>query len=248
MSILEETLKMTTKPPSVFETAFNCPHCHALAMQTWHFVYADRISKTNEPPNNSYDSLWDFTHKPLEITKSFQTFTIAHVPGLHITLCANCHKISIWKGDNLISPIANTAPQANPDTPENILADYNEASAVLDISPRSAAALLRLCIQKLCGELGEEGKNINKDIASLVEKGLNPRIKKALDAVRVTGNNAVHPGKMDLVDDHETVISLFKLFNVIVEKLISEPKHIDDVYDALPQGALDAINKRDSGS
>jgi len=89
------------------------------------------------------------------------------------------------------------------------------------------------------------GKNINEDIKSLVSKGLDPRIQKALDAVRVIGNEAVHPGSLDLRDDRQTAESLFRLMNLIAEKMISEPKHIDDIYELLPVKAKEAIKKRD---
>jgi len=105
--------------------------------------------------------------------------------------------------------------------------------------------LLRLGIQKLCKHLGEPGKNINEDIASLVKKGLDPRIQRALDVLRVIGNEAVHPGTMDLSDDPDTAMSLFRFFNLIVEKMISEPRHVDDVYAKPPPDKLKAIEHRD---
>jgi len=107
-------------------------------------------------------------------------------------------------------------------------------------------ALIRLAIQKLCKGLGQPGKNINDDIKGLVAKGLDPRVQKALDAVRVIGNNAVHPGQIDLRDDRATAESLFGLLNIVVEKMISEPKHIDEVYASLPESARQAIERRDS--
>lgn len=124
-------------------------------------------------------------------------------------------------------------------------ADYDEASAILDLSPRGAAALLRLVIQKLCAHLGEKGRNLDEDIGSLAKKGLDTRVKNALDIVRVIGNNAVHPGQIDLRDDRATAEKLFGLVNLIVEVMISQPKHISDLYDSLPEGARKAIERRD---
>ena len=89
-------------------------------------------------------------------------------------------------------------------------------------------------------------KTINADIKELVAGGLDPRVQKALDAVRVIGNNAVHPGQIDLRDDRATAESLFGLLNLIAEKMISEPKHVDQIYASLPAGALEAIDKRDA--
>ncbi|MBY3067067.1 DUF4145 domain-containing protein [Rhizobium laguerreae] len=142
-------------------------------------------------------------------------------------------------------PELGEGPPPNADLPEDILRDYREASTILDLSPRGAAALMRLCIQKLCKHLGQPGENINADIKALVADGLDIRVQKALDAVRVIGNNAVHPGSMDLRDDRPTAESLFRLLNLIAEKTISEPKHVDEVYGLLPESARAAILARD---
>ena len=67
-------------------------------------------------------------------------------------------------------------------------------------------------------------------LKSLVEKGLPLRLQQALDAVRVIGHAAVHPGEMDLKDDQETAGALFGLVNFIVEKMIAEPKEVERLY------------------
>ena len=86
---------------------------------------------------------------------------------------------------------------------------------------------------------------INEDIKSLVADGLDPRTQKALDYVRVIGNNAVHPGQIDIKDDRAAAETLFMLLNLIAEKLISQPKHVDEVYASLPKEARDQIARRD---
>ena len=101
-------------------------------------------------------------------------------------------------------------------------------------------------MQKLGKALGEPGENINADIASLVQKGLSPQVQQALDALRVIGNNAVHPGQLDLTDDRDTALALFGLLNFIVEQQITRPNELAAIYNRLPASALAAIQKRDS--
>jgi hypothetical protein len=151
----------------------------------------------------------------------------------------------LWLEEAMIFPSDGNAPLPNPDLPEDIKRDYEEARAILNRSPRGAAALLRLAIQKLCKFLGEPGIDINADIRALVRKGLSEQIQKALDIVRVIGNEAVHPGMIDLRDDPALAGTLFKLVNMIAEKMITEPREIDDLYAGLPEGKREAIDRRD---
>lgn len=159
--------------------------------------------------------------------------------------CYSCDAVAIWLRERIIYPQSGQTVRPSPDMPVDIRRDFDEAAKILDHSPRGAAALLRLAIQKLCKELGKPGRNINDDIGALVKDGLDRRVQQALDAVRVIGNSAVHPGQIDIRDDREIAEALFKLLNLIVEKTISEPKHVQELYDSLPAGALEAIKKRD---
>ena len=145
----------------------------------------------------------------------------------------------------MIYPGSSSAPLPNPDLPEEIKTDYEEARAIISRSPRGACALLRLCVQKLCGFLGESGKDVNADIAALVKKGLNPKIQKSLDIVRVIGNEAVHPGQIDLRDQPTTATQLCSLLNVIADAMITEPNVIESLYAGHPETKLQHIEKRD---
>lgn len=144
----------------------------------------------------------------------------------------------------MLYPAKVVAPAPHRDMPESCRADFEEAREIAARSPRGAAALLRLVVQKLCIALELPGKNINDDIGALVRRGLHSDIQRALDVVRVVGNNAVHPGEMSQDDHAEHVASLFNLVNMIVQQMISQPKEIQAMYEALPSGALKAIEKK----
>lgn len=159
--------------------------------------------------------------------------------------CTHCSSHSYWHGENLLVPSASTVEMPSIDLPEACKGEYLEAREIIDISPRGSAALLRLCIQKLLKELGKSGNNINGDIADLVKEGLPLLVQQSLDICRVVGNNAVHPGEINLDDTPEISRSLFRLINLIVHDRISRPKEVKALYDALPAGAREAIEKRD---
>lgn len=176
-------------PPKLRAKAFNCPNCHVYAKQHWYYM---RASEEKSGYGLQYSN-----------TK------------FHVSNCENCDFPTIWLGEKIIFPIHSTSEPPNSDLSEDIKADYEEARTIANLSPRGAAALLRLVIQKLCAHLGQPGKNINTDIKALVAKGLPPKVQEALDSVRVIGNDAVHPGMINLRDDRETVNKLFRLVNFI---------------------------------
>jgi hypothetical protein len=146
----------------------------------------------------------------------------------------------------MIVPSLSPVETAHPDLPEACKHEYEEARDIIGRSPRAAAALVRLALQKLMPVLGEKGENINTDIGALVSKGLPPEIQQALDYCRVVGNNAVHPGEIDLNDTPEIAHNLFSMINFIVDDRISRPKRVASLYGKLPDGARTAIKKRDS--
>lgn len=83
-------------------------------------------------------------------------------------------------------------------------------------------------------------------IATLVKQGLSTKIQKILDAVRVIGNEAVHPGVLDLSNGEKFVYPLFRLINLIIEEQIALPNEIDELYDTLPENKRKGIEDRDA--
>jgi hypothetical protein len=201
--------------PTFDAKAFNCPLCHAYAQQHW-----ERVARHG--------------HQRVEWLDEYGA-----------SFCLHCKKWLMWHEKKIIVPDVSAAPPPNEDLDDDIKRDYAEAASVVAKSTRGAAGLLRLCIQKLCKQLGETGKNIDADIGSLVKKGLDARIQKALDIVRVIGNEAVHPGEMDLRDNVETANQLFALVNAVADQMITQPKLRDALYATLPRAKLDGIEARD---
>ena len=170
--------------PQKNKAAFTCPHCNTVSYMEYECQHFQS----------------DFVQNGL-------------VNVLTIARCANCGKKIIWIDDEYIYP-QKQAIEPNIDMPPSVKSLFEEAGKIYSLSPRAACALLRLAIDRLCNELGENDRDINKNIGAMVSKGLPPRIQQALDVVRVVGNKAVHPGTIAFdVDDENTALMLMKLLN-----------------------------------
>ena len=201
---------------------YTCPHCNT-------------ISQVEKTTHRFQSDLYDTGGGTMSIRNQ-----------LTIHKCQCCGKKIIWIDNVYVYPDI-VAEEANPDMPEPIKQLYNEAGLIYNKSPRAACALLRLAIERLCYELGETDKDINKNIGALVKKGLPHSLQQALDVVRVIGNKAVHPGQISFdVDDKGAATMLMRLLNIIVERMITEPNEIDSLYQGLPESVKKSIEKRDN--
>ena len=211
-------------PPKYHSPHFQCPYCQVDAQQGWDPILSFFLSR---------GAFFSGTPIPIKIDKT-------EVETSH---CSHCGNPTFWLSEKMIYPQVHTSPPANDDLPDEVREIYEEAANVANQSPRAACALLRLAVEMLLKHLGETG-SINQSIGNLVKKGLDERIQQSLDIVRVTGNEAVHPGVIDFSDETD-VGMLFELINVIAESLISLDKRIQSHYNKLPEKARAAIEKRD---
>ena len=107
-------------------------------------------------------------------------------------MCTRCNSHTIWTEDEeMVYPRTTIAPEPSEDMPEDVMRDYQEAQHVVEDSPRAAAALLRLAMEKLARELTEdEDKKLYQMIGDLKKEGrIDDRIQQALDSVRITGRS-----------------------------------------------------------
>lgn len=241
--------------PEYGVTPFTCPLCDTLAPQesgegglaaldmgTRIARYADSSMYLTYCTSCSKKSVWarhpDY-RRIIErlsgrIPKSGPTDTLSTEPEDEPTVVS------------LVYPRRSDAPPPNVDLPEDVAEDYKEASSVLALSPRSSAALLRLCLQKLCKHFGQPGKNIDKEIGALVLAGtLRQMIQKAMDTVRITGNESVHPGELNVTDDKDLALALFEFINLIADEAITQPKKVDAMYERMPESKRNSVAQRD---
>lgn len=246
--------------PSIDRKRFSCPVCGTLADQTWFDAHARRVDNNDVPKLTTVEKLKKRRNTPVpatiddKVVASGQPFLWRNDDGIycydelfniHVSRCDSCSAITVWRYDTAIYPPTRYQIEPNPDLPDNIKADFKKAREILGLSPCGATALLRGCVQNLCIHLKKPGMNLNEAIGSLVADGLPKNIQKALDIVRVTGNEAVHPGELDVKDDRATADKLFGLINMIAYDQITQPKDVKAMFDNLPENAKKQIQERD---
>ncbi len=242
--------------PKYKASNFKCPHCSVVAKMNWLDKYS-LISAVFYVLNHIYlnhragiqDYQQEAIGKYLEIAKSkFPVEFNLLTSELSIASCESCGHISLWMGGKIVFPKGMPTDPPNNDLNEEIKSLYNEASKILTDSPRGSTALLRLALQMLLKQIGKEGKHINNDIKELVKSGLSVKVQKALDLLRVVGNNAVHPGLINIDDNRDVALKLFRILNIIADEMITKPKEIDTLYkDVVPDETKIHIANRDKG-
>ncbi|WP_263576551.1 DUF4145 domain-containing protein [Acinetobacter pseudolwoffii] len=236
-----EIKKAMKLPPSILpktildQKSFKCPHCGAFSHMKW---------------ENLFFTIYDDQHNE----HSVQT-------RVHQAQCASCEKENIWYNNREVSgwvalgsiprptddsellrlfPINEIdnkdIPEYSSDMPHDVKELYKEAALIFELSPRSAAALIRLALEKLCDHLGVKKKNIKESIEELAKKNIIPiRIAKAADNIRLIGNANVHPGIIgdEVLEDINPAI--FTYINLIVNYAITQPKEIEKINSLFPE-------------
>lgn len=239
--------------PKYFRKSFNCPHCRVYSRQEWGYLRSRDFNDEDYDSNTEYDGPelvdyntgYEYPDSNIKYVGPDPLGDICLDNSFAVSRCDHCKKWVLWKDLKIIYPRSITVDNPNPDMPEVAKKLYMESAQILQDSPRASAALLRLALQEILSKVVKGGKNndINTNIGILSQQE-DETTQKALDLIRLKGNDAVHLGEIKI--EEETAEYMHKLLNIIVQKIISNKKRIHDSYNNIPESKKKSIKRRDS--
>ena len=141
---------------------------------------------------------------------------------------------NLWGASGMLPMPAKGVLPMSHKFPPGIRPRYEDAHRVSD--PGSACLLLRAVCEYLCRDKGVPGNGLHEMIGNLESAGAPPRLVKALNAIRVIGNNAAHGGERNYDLEKE---QLLEVAHIIVE---------EDWKDRVVDAARDAVQRGKGGS
>jgi len=141
----------------------------------------------------------------------------------------------------MVHPLSGGRPPAPAGVPSEIAEDFNEACAVLPISPKASAAMSRRCVQTLIREhFGIKERDLSTEIDKVLPQ-LPSYIAQDVDAIRNVGNFAAHPLKSQQTGDILPVEPHEAEWNLdVLEQLFD----FCYVQPAVAQTKRDALNQK----
>ncbi len=209
--------------PKFREAAFACPHCRTYALQRW----------TTLVGKDLYVGM-----------------------GLYAAMCDRCHNASIWvegwdSTECMVYPGVVSRGSLPDSAGQDVIQCYQEAASIAQKSPRAAMALLRLALEMLCKKLLElDGQEHNlRDMANKVSEKyhLSEEVAKSMDILRITGNNAIHAGKIAL-EDNASLEPMFWLLTYVCEQAISKHEKAKKILEATEKESDNATEPAPSDS
>lgn len=155
--------------------------------------------------------------------------------------CPNCgqYTISVSGAGNAVKdinmqirPLSRAKHYPNY-IPENILNDYKEACAIVDLSPKASATLARRCLQGMIRDFfGIHKKTLYEEIDAIKDK-IPTDQWQVLDSLRRIGNIGAHMEKdINLIIDIDPDESqkLLKLIQLLIEQWYVERYNREQLY------------------
>lgn len=193
---------------------FQCPYCSMIMP-----LSDDTLSKQTPSFEHPFVNSWYGDNKP-----SYKSALI-----ISFYKCPNCGQYTIKAtgiGDDVkdvnvpIRPISS-AKQFPQYIPETIRHDYEEACAIVSLSPKASATLSRRCLQGMIRDFwGIEKKNLYEEISALKNQ-IPADLWSSIDALRQLGNIGAHMEKDTnvIVDiDPNEANSLIQLIELLMKE------------------------------
>lgn len=238
---------MNRTVPSHGSSSFVCPHCQTQAQQIW----AESIWVQSEGRGGS--TAWNtLDRSECYVCENETIWRRSPYNGPIVSGGLNPKETTETESEwTILWPPSTAGERAHEMLPERLDDVYEEARAVAAVSPRAAAALLRLLTEDLVQQIAVSKVSLNDNIGALVRAGrLGPEEQQMADYLRITGNRAVHPGQVE--DDGGEVCRrthlMFAFINLLVERFIALPARTAAAYAQLPEGARRAIETRDAST
>lgn len=196
-------------------SGFQCPYCNmimSLSNATNHIQY---------PSFESSEGLYIFTQNTEKIDDSCLK--------INFYKCPNCGEYTIQaegigkQVQDVHVPIRPTsfAKQFPKYIPEAVRQDYEEACAIINLSPKASATLSRRCLQGMIRDFwGIKEKNLYDEISALKNQ-ISADLWSSIDALRQLGNIGAHMEKDTniIIDiDPNEADSLIKLIELLMKE------------------------------
>ena len=204
-----------------------CPHCTVTIHPVWEYGWIDEV-RGDRP-------CWQWVKTICPACQN--TFIKAHlrtifggeVPDQE----AEPPYAEVW-----IEPASPKRRPVAEVIPSNLAADYEEALAVLAISPKASAALSRRVLQSILDEQGYVGRNLANQIDRVLaekqgDKVLPTSVRDTVDVIRNVGNFAAHA----ITDD--TILQVIPVSREEAEWCLTIIEALFDHYYVIP-----ATNKK----
>lgn len=210
--------------------SYVCPHCGIRTIAEIHPVLKEKLDAFDLL--KYVESVPRYGYKKVALEDLGKFYDSVNVV---ITRCLGCGKFVLWIDSKMVWPKPRGIP-ASPDMPEKARKFFDEAQDILYLSPRSACALLRICLEILVNKTavitGVEDFNPKDSFFKRIEAlGVDKKTKEILHACRVGGNANVHPGVLDLTNKDSIVIAeaMSKIINKLVSDWITVYKQAEEI-------------------
>ena len=163
-----------------------CPHCAVTVHPDWEHGWIADI------PDSDASWQWAKMYCPschnMIIKVRLQYYTGGQFPGDEVYAADR----EVW-----VEPSTPKRAPVGEGVPSEFVVDYEEALAVLPVSPKASAALSRRVLQSIMWDQGYDGRNLAAQIDKLLaetrgDKVLPTSVQANVDVIRNVGNFAAH--------------------------------------------------------